>query len=405
MKKFEFQRPKDGELTLAEAVEQAFVAIQQGLVNYEEVKFELLAEMENIRYAQQQLLRPKPFQTPARWEIVNLETLLGEAMGAASMCWNPTPSGVFDDHTAGQVVEALHKEIERRLNSVSELHSAEVSRIKKTLNEETERLRTLLRDRRSRIRRIMENYFPGYYPGQYQGGQEEGDVVAIARLDRCIARLLEGQERASGGFGMKHKPDPVIPDHPAPKVVAGMDFALPEGITILHVTPCGPCKHTGRTQDDRPGEQGFYGEDCQYCNGVGWVMKMEVPVPGLVTESEPTEQELAEQEPFANDSREMKEMQDRANAYMEVWSHYHCAYNAVRHRESSQHYIACLTALTSAILGIQVDWNDYERFPFSSTLDRAKGEMVRLVHTISVLRQANSDLKKIIESFGREKQS
>lgn len=35
------------------------------------------------------------------------ETAIGLALGAASMCWDPRPTGVFDSTKAGELVDEL----------------------------------------------------------------------------------------------------------------------------------------------------------------------------------------------------------------------------------------------------------------------------------------------------------
>lgn len=35
------------------------------------------------------------------------ETSIGLAIGAASMCWDPTPAGVFDSTAASEIVDQL----------------------------------------------------------------------------------------------------------------------------------------------------------------------------------------------------------------------------------------------------------------------------------------------------------
>jgi hypothetical protein len=42
------------------------------------------------------------------WEIdTPVDRIIGEAIGAASMCWTPIPEGVFDSQRASAIVDAL----------------------------------------------------------------------------------------------------------------------------------------------------------------------------------------------------------------------------------------------------------------------------------------------------------
>jgi len=41
----------------------------------------------------------------------NLKSLIQQAIGEASMCWNPIPAGVFDSKAAGKVADKLLKEV------------------------------------------------------------------------------------------------------------------------------------------------------------------------------------------------------------------------------------------------------------------------------------------------------
>lgn len=40
---------------------------------------------------------------------------IGEAIGAASMCWKPIPTGVFDPALASQIAEELEALLRRKL--------------------------------------------------------------------------------------------------------------------------------------------------------------------------------------------------------------------------------------------------------------------------------------------------
>lgn len=41
-------------------------------------------------------------------------TIVGEAIGEASMCWSETPKGVFDSTRASQIVDRICAAVERR---------------------------------------------------------------------------------------------------------------------------------------------------------------------------------------------------------------------------------------------------------------------------------------------------
>jgi hypothetical protein len=51
--------------------------------------------------------------TEREGEPLTLETAVYEAVGAASMAWTPTPTGVFDDTWAAIVAKALVERIRR----------------------------------------------------------------------------------------------------------------------------------------------------------------------------------------------------------------------------------------------------------------------------------------------------
>jgi len=39
---------------------------------------------------------------------------IGEAIGAASMCWEPKPAGVFDSDRAGDIMDELEDFLEKK---------------------------------------------------------------------------------------------------------------------------------------------------------------------------------------------------------------------------------------------------------------------------------------------------
>lgn len=42
-------------------------------------------------------------------ETPNLEAAINQALGAASMCWDETPTGIFDSTRAKEIGEKLHR--------------------------------------------------------------------------------------------------------------------------------------------------------------------------------------------------------------------------------------------------------------------------------------------------------
>lgn len=44
-----------------------------------------------------------------------IDQIIGEAVGAASLCWTPTPEGVFDPARAIDIVEAVIDVLRRKL--------------------------------------------------------------------------------------------------------------------------------------------------------------------------------------------------------------------------------------------------------------------------------------------------
>jgi hypothetical protein len=43
-----------------------------------------------------------------------IETLIGEAIGEASMCWSETPQGIFDSTRAREICDRLTEAVKRR---------------------------------------------------------------------------------------------------------------------------------------------------------------------------------------------------------------------------------------------------------------------------------------------------
>jgi hypothetical protein len=51
-------------------------------------------------------------------EDISLNHWVGEALGAASMCWNPRPEGVFDSSSATVVYDSLMAHINEVIQGV-----------------------------------------------------------------------------------------------------------------------------------------------------------------------------------------------------------------------------------------------------------------------------------------------
>lgn len=136
------------------------------------------------------------FARPEEGEI-SLEEAIGQALGAASTCWeNLHGTGVFDSDRAKEIYDALQVEILRKQKAINDRHEVELSTWKRRLVEETASLRRELEDRRARVKGILQNYWPGEYkPG-------DGDVIAFAKLDRRISDLFEPQPSTR-----PHKPE------------------------------------------------------------------------------------------------------------------------------------------------------------------------------------------------------
>lgn len=58
-----------------------------------------------------------PFISPwINWTTdTPIDRIIGEAVGAASMCWNPPPEGVFDPARANDIVDAVMDVLRRKL--------------------------------------------------------------------------------------------------------------------------------------------------------------------------------------------------------------------------------------------------------------------------------------------------
>ena len=72
-------------------------------------------------------------------EPITVSEAVGQALGAASMCWSETPSGVFDSERATEIYKALEKVITTEA-SWSEPHLG-LARTRQLLDELTSRIR------------------------------------------------------------------------------------------------------------------------------------------------------------------------------------------------------------------------------------------------------------------------
>jgi len=118
------------------------------------------------------------------------------------------------------------------------------------------------------------------------------------------------------------------------------------------------------------------------------------------------EMEDADSEPYAIDDEMLKEDDARARAYMAVWDHYECAYNATRHRVSIDNYFHQLVDLLSAIMGRTITLGGDDDPPFSTALWDAGQERSRLLSQIERVQetlgvQANSvaSQQRLIQEF------
>lgn len=75
----------------------------------------------------------------------------------------------------------------------------------------------------------------------------------------------------------------------------------------------------------------------------------------IMMEAENHEREIRESEPYSSDDATLKGNDVRATAYMNVWGHYECAYNAVQHREMVDDFARQINDLIEAITGRPVD--------------------------------------------------
>jgi hypothetical protein len=51
-------------------------------------------------------------------EDVTLSEWIGQAIGAASMCWSEAPTGVFDSTHAARIADALHEHVQQVIDGV-----------------------------------------------------------------------------------------------------------------------------------------------------------------------------------------------------------------------------------------------------------------------------------------------
>lgn len=53
----------------------------------------------------------------SEWVDAELKSIIGEKVGEASMCWEPSPNGVFDSERAAKIVDEVFESIRIRLGS------------------------------------------------------------------------------------------------------------------------------------------------------------------------------------------------------------------------------------------------------------------------------------------------
>lgn len=116
-----------------------------------------------------------------RREGFSLQAAVGQAVGAASMCWeNVSGAGVFDDRLAKEISEALLAEVRRHTD-------AEVSVWKKRLNEETVRLRGVMGADRNALADTLAELFPKEFTPEKLAEQPE--LTTVQRTEKKLREL------------------------------------------------------------------------------------------------------------------------------------------------------------------------------------------------------------------------
>lgn len=358
---------------------------------------------------------------------ISIEEAISQALGEAS--------GIDDDANAqnrlAEISKALLEEITRKQAKINARHEAEESNLKKYLVDQTANLRELLSDRRQRLKDIIEHYWPGEY------NPYAGDVADIKLLGHLLVQTVGANPHGSNPQSEEQV------HHVGWKLSLQGDL---NGFAIIVKERCKPCRGTGRTQDDVPGEAPFYGEACQYCKGLGVLVELlpsdssgerfretcaacgglsrRFPVipmlphemvdqdtglfvcrvcnsPAAEDSREGIELNAAEDEPYLVDCKESQDNEKNARAYMVVWDHYQCAYNAFKHRESSDRNFAQLLLLTEAILGHEIPWGDIDGIGIMAWIERARQERSRLVAKSKSQVRRIEELQMIIEKIGK----
>lgn len=291
---------------------------------------------------------------------ISIEEAISQALGEAS--------GIDDDANAqnrlAEISKALLEEITRKQAKINARHEAEESNLKKYLVDQTANLRELLSDRRQRLKDIIEHYWPGEY------NPYAGDVADIKLLGHLLVQTVgaspHGSNPQSDSSGERFRETCAA--------CGGLSRRFP----VIPMLP-----HEMVDQDT-----GLF--VCRVCNS-----------PAAEDSREGIELNAAEDEPYLVDCKEAQDNEKNARAYMVVWDHYQCAYNAFKHRESSDRNFAQLLLLTEAILGHEIPWGDIDGIGIMAWIERARQERSRLVAKSKSQVRRIEELQMIIEKIGK----
>lgn len=114
------------------------------------------------------------------------------------------------------------------------------------------------------------------------------------------------------------------------------------------------------------------------------------------------ERDLLESEPWFIDQAGATERTEKAAAYADIWTHFHCAYNAVQHRESSDRYLQGLMDLVEAILGRKIPWESFKAQSFPMILNAAMAERSSLVLKINEQARMIRTLQWTLNRLGKQ---
>jgi hypothetical protein len=168
---FEFNRPAEGELGLADAISQAFDAISAGLVSDDAIQEALMLEI---------LAQQKRINDAWREEQDEVITAFGKMFPSGGWTTEPHPElGEMREEFASSVIAKARQLV------------AESTKWKTQLVQETDSLRTLLEDQRARGRALLTQYWP-------EETGEVADVVLIAKLDSHLTQLFAKVEEEVG---------------------------------------------------------------------------------------------------------------------------------------------------------------------------------------------------------------